>query len=146
KVVGQVEVAPWLPAKTASLQATLTLPEAFSIPKNSKNRELAWKYIQFMISKEKDKDRALKIGSLPLFSDLYKDTQLLKQYPYWKQFGQQSLVAKPLPLVEWYDELVQKTIVSLQQALLGSRTPKSAADDIASFLDGKVVDGKKLTK
>ncbi|HBE79033.1 MAG TPA: sugar ABC transporter substrate-binding protein [Firmicutes bacterium] len=146
KVVGQIEVAPWLPGKTASLQTTLTLPEAFSIPKGSKNRELAWKYIQFMISKEKDKDRAMQIGSLPLFKDLYKDDQLLKKYPYWKQFGQQSLVAKPLPLVEWYDELVQKTIVSVQQALLGTRTPKAATDDIADFLNGKVVDGKKLSK
>jgi ABC-type sugar transport system, periplasmic component len=146
KVVGQIEVAPWLPGKTASLQTTLTLPEAFSIPKSSKNRELAWKYIQFMISKEKDKERAMQIGSLPLFADLYKDNQLLAKYPYWKQFGQQSLVAKPLPLVEWYDELVQKTIVSVQQALLGTRTPKEATNDIADFLNGKVVDGKKLSK
>ncbi len=146
KVVGQIEVAPWLPGKTTSLQTTLTLPEAFSIPRNSKNRELAWKYIQFMISKEKDKERAMEIGSLPLFKDLYKDDQLLKKYPYWKQFGQQSQVAKPLPLVEWYDELVQKTIVAIQQALLGSRSPKAAADDIVGFLNGKVVDGKKLSK
>lgn len=146
KVVGQIEVASWLPGKRSSLQTTLTLPEAFSIPKTSKNRELAWKYIQFMISKEKDKERATEIGSLPLFNDLYRDEQLLKQYPYWKQFGQQSAVARPLPLAEWYDELVQKTIVAVQQALLGSKTPKAAADDIAGYLEGKTVDGKKLKK
>jgi len=146
KVVGQIEAASWLPAKTSSLQATLTLPEAFSIPKTSKNKEAAWKYIQFMISKEKDKERALEIGSLPIFKDLYTDEQLLKLYPYWKQFGQQAAVAKPLPQVEWYDELVQTTIVAVQQALLGSKTPQAAADEIASYLEGKPVAGKKLSK
>ena len=146
KVVGQVEAAPWLPGKTASLQATLTLPEAFAIPKNSRNKDLAWKYIEFMISKEKDKERALKIGSLPLFSDLYDDGQLLKLYPYWEQFGQQSLVAKPLPQVEWYDELVQKTIVSIQETLLGFKSPQEAASSIGEFMVGRKVDNRQLSR
>jgi multiple sugar transport system substrate-binding protein len=145
-VVGQIEVAAWLPAKTSALQATLTLPEAFAIPKTSKNKEAAWKYIQFMISQEKDRERALEIGSLPLFKTLYNDEELLKLYPYWKQFGQQAAVAKPLPQVEWYDELVQTTIVLVQQALLGTKSPQAIADEIANYLEGKPVAGKKLYK
>lgn len=146
KIVGQVAVARWLPGKTASVQATLTLPEAFAIPKNSKNKELAWKYISFMISKEKDKERAMEIGSLPLFSSLYNDESLLKKYPYWKQFGEQAKVARPLPQVAWYDELVQKTIVSVQSALVGQKSAKDAADDIAKFMVGRTVNGRKLTQ
>jgi multiple sugar transport system substrate-binding protein len=146
KVIGQVEAASWLPAQKAELQVTLTLPEAFAIPKTSKNKEAAWKYIQFMISKEKDKERASEIGSLPLFKDLYNDAQLLQKYPYWKQFGAQAAVSRPLPLVEWYDELVQTTIVAVQQALLGQKTAQQAADDIAKFLEGKQVAGKTLQK
>jgi len=146
KVVGQIEVATALPAASAAKQASLTLPEAFAIPKTAKNKAAAWKYIQYMISPEKDKERALQIGSLPLFKSLYTDAQLLKLYPYWNQFGKQAAVARPLPLVEWYDELVNTTTVALQEMLLGQKTAQAAADTIANFLDGKVVDGKVLKK
>jgi len=146
KVVGQVEVATDLPASASGKQATLTLPEAFAIPRTSANKDAAWKYIQYMISPEMDKERALKIGSLPLFKSLYADPQLLKLYPYWAQFAKQSAVARPLPLVDWYDELVNTTIADLQQMFLGMKTPQAAADDIAAYLDGKLVDGKPLTK
>jgi len=145
-IVGQVGVASWLPAQTPELQTTLTLPEAFAIPKTSKHKEAAWKFITFIISKEKDKERALEIGSLPLFKDLYTDEELLKLYPYWKQFGAQSAVARALPQVEWYDELVQQAIVSVQEALIGSKSVQEAADKIADFLEGKTVNGKPLTK
>ncbi|MGE0075313.1 MAG: sugar ABC transporter substrate-binding protein [Sphaerochaetaceae bacterium] len=143
-VVGQVEVASWLPGKTTDVQATLTLPEAFAIPKTSENKDAAWKYIEYMISAEKDKERSLQIGSLPMFSDAYEDPELLAKYPHWIQFGAQSEVARALPLVSWYDELVEKTIVVVQQMFQGSRTPAEAADEIAKFLEGREYNGKTL--
>ncbi len=144
KVVGQIRVASWLPAKTAALQTTLTLPEAFAIPRTSKNKQAAWKFIQYMISKEKDKERAVEIGSLPLFKDLYADPQLLKLYPYWNEFGKQAAVARALPLVNWYDELVNKAIVAAQRMLLGSETAQAVADELAAYLKGKTYNGMVL--
>lgn len=146
KVVGQVEVASELPAISSKYQATLTLPEAFAIPKTSAKKSAAWKYIQYMISPERDKERALQIGSLPLFKSLYNDKDLLKLYPYWNQFGKQAAVSRPLPQVEWYDELVNTTIVDLQKMFLDIQTPQAAADHIAKFLIGKSVDGKLLRR
>ena len=143
-VVGQVEVASYLPAKDAKLQTTLTLPEAFAIPKTSAHKQAAWKYIQYMISVDKDKERATEIGSLPLFNSLYKDPSLLKLYPYWEQFGKQSSVARALPLVDWYDELVQTTIVGVQKMLLGSQTAQATADGLAAYLKGKKYNGLTL--
>ena len=145
-VVGQIQAASWLPAADEQLQATLTLPEAFAIPKSSKNKEAAWKYIEWMISPEKDKERANALGSLPLFNALYVDEELLATYPYWEQFGEQSAVAKPLLMVEWYDELVQTTIVAVQRALLGMVTPQEAADQIAQFMEGLEMNGAALVR
>jgi multiple sugar transport system substrate-binding protein len=145
-VVGQIQAASWLPAASEDLQATLTLPEAFAIPKNSKNKEAAWKYIEWMISPERDKERANALGSLPLFNALYVDEELLAAYPYWEQFGAQSAVAKPLLMVEWYDELVQTTIVAVQRALLGMITPQEAADQIAQFMEGLEMNGVALVR
>jgi multiple sugar transport system substrate-binding protein len=138
-VVGQVKAAEWLPGKSETAQATLTLPEAFAIPKASQNKDAAWQYIHYMISPERDRERAEKLGSLPLFSALFSDPQLLQKYPYWEQFGAQSAKARPLPQVEWYDELVQTTIVAVQKALLNIDSPQQAADDIAAFMVGKDV-------
>ncbi|HHY15235.1 MAG TPA: extracellular solute-binding protein, partial [Firmicutes bacterium] len=145
-VIGEVKAASWLPAANPETQTTLTLPEAFAIPKTSRNKEAAWKYIEFMISPEKDKERADALGSLPLFNSLYKDPDLLTKYPYWEQFGEQSAKAKPLLQVEWYDELVQTTIVAVQRALLGMVTPQEAADQIADFMVGLEVDGVPLVR
>ncbi len=144
KVVGDVKVAEWLPAQSSQFQTTLTLPEAFAIPKASKNKKAAWSYIQYMISEQRDKERALDIGSLPLFKNLYTDPQLTKLYPYWAQFGKQSSVARALPLVDWYDELVQTTIVAVQKMLLGSQTAQQVADTLASYLKGKEYNGMTL--
>jgi multiple sugar transport system substrate-binding protein len=144
KVVGQVEAAAWLPAESGESQATLTLPEAFAIPKASKNKDAAWQYIHYMISPERDRERAEKLGSLPLFTALYTDPALLQKYPYWEQFGAQSAKARPLPQVEWYDELVQTTIVAVQRALLGMQSPQQAADSIAAFMAGKTAGGVTL--
>ena len=94
-VVGDVEVAQWLPSENSTF-TTLTLPEAFAIPKGSQNKDLAWKYISYMISVNNDKDRAMQIGSLPLFSSEYEDPELLSAYPYWEDFGKQSANSKAL--------------------------------------------------
>ncbi|MGD1816133.1 MAG: ABC transporter substrate-binding protein [Pleomorphochaeta sp.] len=142
-VVGKVKVAEFLPAETTNF-TTLTLPEAFAIPKGSDNKDLAWKYISYMISVKNDTERAKTLGSLPLFSEEYQSDELLALYPYWKEFGKQSAHSKALPLVSWYDELVQKAIVSVQQMLIGSKTPEQTANEIADFLKGKDYNGLTL--
>jgi len=146
QVVDEVVAAEWLPAVDADTQATLTLPEAFAIPASSRNKDAAWRYIEYMISPERDRERAVALGSLPLFTALYTDPDLLRQYPFWEQFGAQSAVARPLPQVEWYDELVQTTIVQVQRALLGSQTAQESADNIATFMEGREVEGTPLSR
>ena len=116
-IVDQIQVADYA-VSDGSNQTVLTLPEALAIPKNSKNKEAAWKYIQFMTSKDFDKEKAIKIGALPVWSDLYTDPELLGKYPYWEQFGKQAALAKGLPDLLWYDELSNIMAVESQKILL----------------------------
>lgn len=83
----------------------------------------------------------MEIGSLPLFKRSYNDPDLLEKYPYWVQFGKQSAVAQALPLVDWYDELVQKTIVAVQQMFQGTKSAQDVGDEIAEFLKGREYNG-----
>jgi multiple sugar transport system substrate-binding protein len=104
KIVDQIAVAPNAIGVTADSGAILTLPEAMAIPENSKHKDAAWKYIKYMSTKEFDKEKAQQIGALPIWKDLFNDEELLKKYPYWKDFGSQSLKAKGLQDLLWYDQ------------------------------------------
>ncbi|TLN20056.1 sugar ABC transporter substrate-binding protein, partial [bacterium] len=70
KVDGQIKIG-LVPGVEAGKGAALTLPEAYAIPANSKNKEAAWKFIQFMTSKDTNKLLAQEIGVLPIWVDLY---------------------------------------------------------------------------
>ncbi|GIP33599.1 ABC transporter substrate-binding protein [Paenibacillus sp. J2TS4] len=104
KIVDEIAVAPYSIGVDESSGAVLTLPEAMAIPKNSKNKEAAWKYIEYMSSKAFDKRKAQEIGALPIWTDLFHDPELLEIYPHWEDFGTQSLTAKGLQDVLWYDQ------------------------------------------
>jgi multiple sugar transport system substrate-binding protein len=116
-IVGQIAVADHV-LSDGSNQVVLTLPEAMAIPKTSKNKEAAWKYIEYMTSREFDKEKAVAIGALPVWSELYNDQELLAMYPYWEQFGKQSEFARGLPDLLWYDELSNIMVVESQKILL----------------------------
>lgn len=118
-IVDQIAVADYALHADGAEQVVLTLPEAMAIPKTSKNKEAAWKYIQYMTSKEFDKEKGLALGALPVWSSLYTDKDLLTQYPYWEQFGKQAEFARGLPDLLWYDELSNIMTVESQKILLG---------------------------
>jgi len=136
KIVGEIEVAEWIPAAREEFQATLTLPEALAIPATSQHKEAAWKYIEYMTSPEREKERALEIGTLPTWKDLFTDPDLLAQYPYWKYFGEQALYAKGHPKLTWFDEWAVNEQIEVQNALMGKKTPEQALKDLYETLKG----------
>jgi len=104
QIVGEIAVAPYSLGVNESTGAVLTLPEAMAIPQTSKNKEAAWQYIQYMSSKQFDKNKAEQLGALPIWTDLFNDEDLLQIYPHWKNFGLQSANARGLQDLLWYDQ------------------------------------------
>jgi len=134
KIVGEVEVAEWIPAAKEEFQSTLNLPEALAIPATSKNKETAWKYIEYMTSPSKEKERCLEIGVLPIWQELFTDPDLLSVYPYWKYFGEQAMYAKGHPKLTWFDEWAVAQQIEVQSALMGNKTPEQALKDLYATL------------
>ncbi len=132
-VKGQIAVGQ-VPGARKGLSAALTLPEALAIPKNSKNKENAWKFIKFMTSRESDKKLAEEIGVLPIWIDLFGDKDLVKKYPYWVDFKDQMKTAKGLSTITWYDDFVDKCITETQKYLSGKGTAKDALNRMADLL------------
>jgi multiple sugar transport system substrate-binding protein len=137
KIVGEIAVAPYSPGVDESSSTVLTLPEAMAIPQNSKNKEAAWKYIEYMSSKEFDKKKAKEIGALPIWTDLFNDSELLAVYPYWKDFGKQSLKAKGLQDLLWYDQFSNVVQVESIKILLNKNSIedgfKAIESNVAQF-------------
>jgi multiple sugar transport system substrate-binding protein len=130
KIVGEIAVAPYSVGLNENSKAVLTLPEAMAIPKNSKHKDAAWKYIQYMSTKEFDKSRAQAIGGLPIWTEMYNDADLLKLYPYWKDFGAQSEHARGLPDLTWFDQYQNLVSVESQKMLMGQITTEQGLKNI----------------
>ena len=133
KVVGEVEVAP----KPLSVSkdkiykgSILSLPEALAIPTTSKHPDEAWAFLEFISNKEANKAQSLAIGSLPIWTDLFNDPELLRKYPYWKQFGLQARYLEGLPAVTWYGELSEIQSIEVMNALTRSKTVEQATRDM----------------
>ena len=135
QIVGDIAVADYSISKTGAEQTVLTLPEAMAIPTTSKNPDLAWQYIEYMSSIEFDKERALAIGSLPIWSALYNDSDLLALYPYWEQFGKQSMNARGYPDITWVDDYADIVAKVSQKILSGSVGVQEGLDEMQGMLE-----------
>lgn len=98
-VNGDIVVSLEAPHAADEASFTLNLPEAMAIPKTSKHKKAAWAYIEFMTSKKTDKEKSMRLGSLPVWTNLYSDDSLLRIYPYWSDFARQVSIAITLPSV-----------------------------------------------
>ena len=138
QIVGEIEIAEYIPAVKPEYQATLNLPEALAIPATSKNPEAAWKYIEYMTSPERDKVRSLEIGTLPIWKAHFEDPELLALYPYWKNFGKQAEFARALPQLTWYDEWSYAEQIEVQNALMGTKTPQEALQSMYDAIEKNI--------
>jgi multiple sugar transport system substrate-binding protein len=135
KIVGDIAVAEYSVSKTGDEQVVLTLPEAMAITSTSQNKEAAWKYIEYMSSKEFDKEKALKIGMLPIWSDNYNDAELLELYPYWEQFGMQADNARGYPSILWVEDFAEIVAKVSQKILAGNIGVQEGLDEMQKLME-----------
>ena len=119
-IVGDCAVAPWVVSVDGTITEPLTLPEAMAIPTTSKNKDAAWEYIKYISSYDVEKRKAIAIGALPIWTELYNDPDLLAIYPHWEIFGKLLLTARGLIDVEWIDEFAVICERETQNIMLGN--------------------------
>ncbi len=139
-IVDEIAVADYALHAAGEEPLILTLPEAMAIPKTSQHKDAAWKYIEYMSSKEFDKERCLALGSLPIWTDLLTDADLLEKFPYWENFSKQIGYAKGLPNVLWYDEFVNILTIESQKILLGQVSVKDGLASIQAQCEAAMKD------
>jgi multiple sugar transport system substrate-binding protein len=103
---------------------------SMAIPKNSQNKELAWKFIRSMSSPEATVAAALN-GNGPVRNSTYDDPRIKEKLPY-SQAEREVLAVSRVPLPA-FDEAARAADYFKEEAesvVLGMKTPQQAMDDL----------------
>jgi multiple sugar transport system substrate-binding protein len=99
-----------------------------AISEYSKNKDTAWKFIEFMTSYEAQKIYAIKGGRLPTREKVYRDSEVLKFAPHYEQLYRCFITARPRPISPDYSKISDTLQVELHKALTLRKSPQQALD------------------
>lgn len=121
-----------LPGSKDVKSASVNGSEGWSILKGAKNKDAAWKLLEYMASPAWQKKAAIVAGDYPILSSLYSDPDLAKQVLDFPIYGEQFKYLAVRPQVTNYtqaSDIIQKHI---HEALLQKASPKDAMDAAAA--------------
>jgi multiple sugar transport system substrate-binding protein len=99
-----------------------------AIPKNAKNKEGAFLFMQWLTSKAQDKRVTMLGGSASRWSTL-EDAEAKKKYPEFTVLKDALKIANPdwRPIIPEWDELNQQVLgIALSDVITGKKAPKEA--------------------
>jgi len=97
--------------------------------KDSKNKDLAWKFVQYLTDPKTQVAWYKDVTDLPAVSSAWDD-QTLKTDPNVAKFGDQLKDTKAQPAVSTWSELATALNSSLEKMTTGSLEPQAAADEM----------------
>lgn len=131
KVKGKVKVA-LVPGANGSQGSTVTGSMYLAVTQQSKHSDAAWKLIEYLGSKDVQKQQSVKAGALPIWKDLYSDEELNKNHGAMKEMMEQLQHTVSRPSMGTYNEFSKDLQVRLQEALTGQKTAKQALEEAAA--------------
>lgn len=99
-----------------------------AIPTNSKNKEAAFLFMQWLTSKAQDKKIA-RAGGHPCRNSTLNDPEMQKEFPEFKVFKEQLKYANPdwRPIIPEWPEVEEQNIgIGLSEAITGKKSPEAA--------------------
>ncbi len=100
------------------------------INSQSKHKEAAWRFIQFLSSFDAQKFHAMVGGRLPTRISVYQDEEVLAVNPYYQELLPNFLAARPRPVSPYYPALSEAMQTNFHQALSGLVTADEAIANI----------------
>lgn len=103
--------------------------DGLMIPRGAKNREAAWRLIEFLLRPEVNVSFNIKDGFLPVSRDALGRSPFTTD-PRWKIFASSLEIARPFPIAQGFAEMAETKInPHLQAAMFGKKGVKEALDD-----------------
>ncbi len=94
----------------------------YMVARGSANKELAYEFIRFAISKENDK-MLTEEGGIGCRKSTWEDKEINRRVPYFKKLGYLHDHAKHLPVVSYWPEIATIIDDIMQQNMRG-KTPE----------------------
>ena len=139
KVYGKVGVVP-LPgldgAGSSSLGGANLAVSAFS-----RHQATAIAFIQYLTSLPAERQLLTDSGFPPVWTSLYSDPAMVRQFPYLPVVKQAILAAEPRPSIIDYDQASLAISSAVYQALTLTKTPQQALSDMSGQLTQIIRDG-----
>lgn len=128
QVAGKVGIAP-SPGEGTVVSASVNGGMGLAITKGSKHPDEAWKYMQFLSSKEVQKKYAK--NALPIWKSLYEDKDVVTTNPdvVTASKMQYDYLANR-PQVPWYGSFSTELQVGIQKALMGQQSVDETLIDL----------------
>lgn len=131
EVAGQVGIVP-SPGHGDVVSASVNGGMGLSLTSGTKNPDEAWKYLEYLSSKEVQKKYAK--SALPIWKSLYKDEEVITTNPDVVEASKvQYDYLTNRPQVPWYGSFSSELQVGIQQVLMG----KKSTDDVLNELQKK---------
>ena len=130
KAAPNVKIA-LLPGSKVVKSASVNGSEGWAILKVAKNKDAAWKLLEYMASPAWQKKAAITAGDYPILSSLYSDADLVGKVQDFPIYGEQFKYLAVRPQVPQYtqaSDIIQK---HLHEVLLNKATAKDAMDAAA---------------
>jgi multiple sugar transport system substrate-binding protein len=105
--------------------------EGWAVQANSKNKDAAWKLLEYMASPAWQKKSAVIAGDYPILSSLYSDPELQQKVQDFSVYGEQFKYLAVRPQVVGYTQKSDIIQRHLHDALLGNVKPQEAMDAAA---------------
>lgn len=96
----------------------------------SQNKEAAWKFIEFMTSREGQKVNSIIGGRLPTRMAVYREAEVSKVNPYYAEFLDVYYRSKPRPVSPFYPAISETMQLNFYQAITGKLNAKTAIRNI----------------
>ena len=127
KVVGNVKVM----AHPSEVKASAPMLGIWhvALPAAGRNQDAAFKFLQFLTSAETQKLMAMKAGLPPSRASVYGDAELLKLRPFYPAVKAALIAGKARPRTMVWSEIENILGGSLQEALIGDKTPEQALNE-----------------
>lgn len=100
----------------------------------SKNKDLAWKFIEFMTRPENQLEWYKTVSSLPAVKSVWEYPELSNN-PVMKVFGEQLKDAKSPPNIPEWEEIANAISRRVEEVIYKRKTPQKAAEDLKKDIE-----------
>lgn len=107
----------------------------------SRHQATALAFIQYVTSLPEERQLFADEGLPPVWTSLYSDPAMLKQFPYLPLVRQAILTAQPRPSITSYDQASLAISSAVYQALTFKKTPQQALAEMSSQLSQIIRNG-----